>query len=185
MKTYFIADLHLGHKNIVTFTDNNGERIRPFDGPGEMEAHMEDVWNATVRPVDHVYILGDVVIPRKAMARLDRYNGRKRIVLGNHDPYRTEEYLKVCDRVYGVRVMNGAVATHVPVHPNCLNRRTWQFNIHGHLHQNLVMGPDGEPDPRYFNVSCEQLNYKPIERDEICAILHQRGLPEEFDLKFL
>jgi len=37
----------------------------------------------------------------------------------------------------------------------------WKGNIHGHLHSNTI------PDARYVNVSAEQVNYTPIDFEEI------------------
>jgi calcineurin-like phosphoesterase family protein len=185
MHIFFISDLHLGHSNIITFTGDDGERIRPFDSVDDMHNTMISRWNSVVRPSDHVYILGDVVIGKKDLPLLNEFNGHKRIVLGNHDPYAAQDYLQYVDKIFGVRVMNGAVLTHVPIHPASLNQRTWNFNIHGHLHQREVLGIDGLRDPRYFNVSCERLDYYPIERDQLRDELISRGLPVSKDLKFL
>ncbi len=38
--TWFIGDTHFGHKNIITFTDNKGNLIRPFES---IEAHDESL----------------------------------------------------------------------------------------------------------------------------------------------
>lgn len=184
MNTYFISDLHLGHANIVEFEDDDGNLIRPFDDVNHMHEYMVEKWNAKVKPTEHVYILGDVVIPRKALPVLDRFHGKKRIVLGNHDPYHTKDYLNHVERVYGVRVMDGAVLTHVPVHPDSLNKRAWRFNVHGHLHQNLVRLPNGHPDQRYLNVCCEHLDFTPMEREEMKVELRKRGLEDHYSLKF-
>lgn len=185
MNTYFISDLHLGHEKITTFLNDDGERVRPFDNANHVHEYMIEKWNKKVKPNEHVYILGDVVIPRSALPVLDKLHGKKRLVLGNHDPYKVQDYLKHAERIYGVRVLDGAVLTHVPIHPGSLNDRTWRFNIHGHLHHRVVNLPDGTPDLRYLNVSCEQLDYTPLERQEVIEILRSRGLEDRYTLKGL
>jgi len=165
---FFISDLHLGHANILNFTQLDGVTpVRDFAHVDEMHDTMIKKWNAVVRQEDHVHILGDVVMNKAALPLLDEFNGHKRIILGNHDPFDSADYLKYVDKLYGVRVMKGAVFTHVPVHPASLNDRSWKVNVHGHLHNNFVQDAHGAPDPRYINVCCEVLNYTPISLEEL------------------
>ena len=49
---YYIADLHLGHVNVIKFDK------RPFENIGEMEAEIIRRWNERVTPNDTVYIIG-------------------------------------------------------------------------------------------------------------------------------
>ena len=53
MSIFYIADLHIGHANIIKF-DN-----RPFADLNEMHSVIVDNWNRVVRGDDTVYILGD------------------------------------------------------------------------------------------------------------------------------
>ena len=65
---WVISDTHFNHANIIKFTDSNtGELIRGsrFSSTKEMDDHMIDRWNATVKPGDKVYHLGDVVFGDK------------------------------------------------------------------------------------------------------------------------
>jgi calcineurin-like phosphoesterase family protein len=165
---FFISDTHFGHENIIRFTDDKGNRIRPFDSLSHMHEHMIQKWNSVVRQGDRVYVLGDVVI-NKALGFpvLPRLNGKKILVAGNHDPFDTLDYLEHFEKIYGVRVMKGAVFTHVPIHPHSLNDRSWKVNVHGHLHNNVVKLDNGHPDPRYINVSCEQLDYTPLALEDL------------------
>ena len=51
--TYFTADLHLGHDNIISFCN------RPFKNIEEMDKAIIDNWNSKVTEKDEVWILGD------------------------------------------------------------------------------------------------------------------------------
>lgn len=176
---FFISDTHFGHANILTFKRNDGGPLRAFSCVEEMDEHMVEQWNSVVRPQDKVYHLGDVVLNKNHMYILARLNGHKRLVRGNHDIYRTELYSQYFEEIHGVRVFNGLpnrlriAATHVPIHPECGSR--WQLNVHGHLHSNnikrTISGYAQQygnkifrnwSDPRYYNVSVEQIDYTPI-----------------------
>lgn len=159
--TFFISDTHFGHRNIITFKDDDDKPLRPFDSVEEMDETMVANWNGTVKPQDTVYHLGDVVINRKALAILWRLNGRKILIKGNHDIFKLKDYVQHFDdiRAYKVMPAHGIICSHIPIHPESLAR--WKVNIHGHLHSNTL------PDKRYFSVCVEQINYTPISFDEI------------------
>lgn len=178
---FLISDTHFGHKGVTIFTNDDGSPLRPWDCPDEMDEAMVENWNSVVKPEDKVYHLGDVVINRKALQTVKRLNGKKRLVRGNHDIFKTREYLDVgFKEIHGIRVfVDRMVLTHVPIHPDCLTER-WSKNVHGHLHGRKIMIDEtiplnqGEsmvigkvPDPRYVNVSVEQINYTPIHIEEI------------------
>ena len=82
MQTFFIADTHFGHANILRLCG------RPFETVEEMDKTMIELWNARVCPKDEVYILGDFMF-RAAERSPDDYlkglNGKKHLVVGNHD----------------------------------------------------------------------------------------------------
>lgn len=80
-ETFFTADLHFGHKNIIRY-DN-----RPFFTVGEMDNALIDNWNSVVRDKDDVYILGDVswYPGHETASLLNVLKGRKHLVVGNHD----------------------------------------------------------------------------------------------------
>lgn len=181
MREFFIADLHLGHERLITGWNNDGQGPRKqFADAEAMGRHIIGRWNSVVGPTDIVYVPGDVALKEPALKLFEEMNGRKRVVLGNHDHARAAVYSRYFERIYGAKVMPGGfVVTHIPVHPNSLDRKSMQVNIHGHLHEAVVTQEldDPEylftkrtvPDPRYVCVSCEQVNYAPISFDEIKA----------------
>lgn len=158
-KVYFISDLHIGHERVLEFE----ALLRPFADLSEMHEHMVDKWNSTVRTKDTVWVLGDVLFKRSNADNekvLSRLNGTKRLVMGNHDTYPTDFYLKYFNKVYGAVKYKDAILTHIPVHSQQLESR-YKYNIHGHLHGDHVQ------DERYMNVSCEVINFTPRTYDEL------------------
>jgi len=164
-RTWVISDTHFGHKGVTQFLRKDGSKLRPWDHPDEMDEALVANWNSVVEPRDRVYHLGDVAINRRALPILNRLNGRKVLVKGNHDIFKLSDYVKYFDdiRAYVVGKFGPDkmyVMSHVPVHESQLYR--FNINIHGHLHSDTL------DDPRYINVSVEQINYTPIELTELC-----------------
>ena len=173
MSAFVIADTHFGHAKSLTFFKPDGERLRPFDSVEEMDEYMVDNWNQVVKKCDTVYHLGDVVIPRKSLSTLERLNGRKILIRGNHDLGPLKDFSKHFEDVRGAffhpgdsTMRGGVVMTHVPVHPSCLSGH-YLGNIHGHTHSNLIQGSDGLPDPKYFNACVEHHDFTPVSFDMI------------------
>lgn len=176
---WLISDTHFTHRNIIGFTREDGTPLRPFKSVEEMDEALVENWNSVVKPNDVVYHLGDVVINRSALPILGRLNGRKKLIRGNHDIFKTREYLPYFEEIYGSYKLSNYILTHIPIHPESIAR--WaNGNIHGHLHANVVMKEvhyRGEysdydtilkvDDSRYTCVSVEQINYTPIHLDDI------------------
>lgn len=182
---FVISDTHFGHTNSwEKFKLPNGDPLRPFTSTEEMDETMIERWNAKVQPHDVVYHLGDVVINRKYLHLVKRLNGKKRLIRGNHDIFKDQDYRDVgFDSLYGVRVFTDKfILSHIPLHPDCITDR-FKVNVHGHLHANEVMhrvhnhsddpedwgSPFGDirPDPRYLCVSVEHTNYEPLSFEEV------------------
>ena len=164
---FFTSDFHFGHsKPYDTFTRDDGRFLRhEFSNADEADEAIIDRHNAVVRDNDRVYVLGDVCFHTKHLHKVGRMRGRKVLIKGNHDLFTPQEYLQYFDDIRGVHQFKGVVMTHIPIHPESLGR--WGFNVHGHLHWNIVRDANGNPDNRYFNVSVERINYTPISLDEV------------------
>ena len=153
----FIADLHLSHANMAT--------RRGFSTVEEHDEHIIAKWNSVVNKRDVTYILGDVTMEKSSpYPLLDRLNGIKHIVLGNHDRRQdTKKLFDYAESIAGMIQYKGIFLTHCPIHSDELNYGIVK-NIHGHIHDKVVMKMlDGweVPDERYFCVSCEQVDYLP------------------------
>lgn len=177
------SDSHFSHANILTFMVKDWayrcphdqmqcdaackathplKRLRDFASVEEMDETLVERWNAVVKPHHHVYHLGDVVIAKRHLAIVQRLNGHKRLIPGNHDIYLAQDYLKAgFEKLFGMRVLDNMLFTHVPVHPNSFGR--FKANVHGHVHNNESL-----PLP-YINVCVEVTDYRPVAFEELQA----------------
>lgn len=156
---YFIADMHFSDPNILIYS-------RPqFNTLNEMNELIVKNWNETVSDVDTVYILGDI----GDLEYLNQLNGNKIIITGNHDNYDniTKKYpnIKVYDKPIIEKWM---ILSHEPI--SFIPKEAPFLNIHGHLHQfdyRVGTSMNWYDGNRYFNVSCEKINFTPISKEEI------------------
>lgn len=81
MATFFTADWHLGHENIIKLCK------RPFLDLGQMAHTIRTQWNHVVQPGDDVIVLGDVSLRSVVHHRdfIESLHGTKWLVPGNHD----------------------------------------------------------------------------------------------------
>ena len=175
-QTFLIADPHFSHEGVCRFLRDDGTKLRPFDNAAEMDEKMIENWNSVVKDGDKVYVLGDVVMKKKQLPILDRLNGRKCLIAGNHDIESAKDYLKYFYDVRAFRYLDKIALSHIPIHPDSLGR--FICNVHGHIHQRVVTMLDGDEfrveDPRYFCISAEQINYTPIEWNDLRKKIYAR-----------
>lgn len=158
-ETYFIGDLHFGHKKILEFSPERG-------GTNILE-HNEWIisqWNSVVKKNDMVWVMGDVAFSQEGLQCVSRLRGNKKLVRGNHDTQSTQAYLKYFNNVFGIVKESGFWLSHAPIHPQELRGKR---NICGHMHSKNILLENGELDDRYINVSVEQINGIPISFTEI------------------
>ena len=155
MTDYVTGCTHFGHENIIKLAN------RPFETVQEMDAALIENWNATVRPADTVYHLGDFAFRGAPGATyLEQLNGNVVLLQGNHDPKSWgQHYLTVrCNRVR-------AVLFHYPI-------EEWdgwyKGNVHLHCHTH---SPDFHSGERRGNVSVEATNYTPMRIEDAIARL--------------
>lgn len=166
MSDFTIADLHFGHFGIITF--ENG-RVQ-FKTTEEHDQFIIDNWNAVVKPQDKVYVLGDVAMNRRCISTIDRCNGKKILIKGNHDePFKLKEFTPYFEDVKAYKIFSKekVILSHIPIHPQCMTR--WRLNIHGHLHDDFIFESPlvSVPDSFYKCVSCEQINYTPVKIEDL------------------
>ena len=177
---FLVSDTHFGHAGVCRFTRNDGvTKLRPWTDPDEMDEFMIKAWNERVGPNDKVYHLGDVVINRKSLPIMNRLNGDKVLIRGNHDIFKDEDYTPYFRSLRGYHVMNGMILSHIPIHSESLGR--FGVNIHGHLHANRVMLPgfNGKitdiVDTRYHCVCVEQTDFAPILFEDVIKRIEAEG----------
>jgi calcineurin-like phosphoesterase family protein len=187
---WICSDLHLGHANIIKFTDDSGKLIRPgfrdeitnnFGSFPDIGYHDELYiarHNALVAPGDKVYILGDIGKPLKNIQRL---NGKKRLILGNHDDiHDMTELSGIFDKITAWRVWSKeefgypVVFSHFPLHASENKPQYRRINVHGHIHEKTVKDSRGADDPWYINVCVEHTNHAPMSFDQLRKIVSGR-----------
>lgn len=160
---FLISDTHFGHHNIIEYCN------RPFADIDEMDEKMIQNWNSVVKPGDHIYHLGDVYMGdgERFLKKFSRLNGKKRLVLGNHDDLKKKIGGKISltdlfQKIFLFRCFEGMMLTHMPVHEKSIVRAgEGAVNVHGHIHDT--------PSPKgpYVCVSVEQINYTPISIEDV------------------
>lgn len=171
--TYFVADTHFGHKNIIASCN------RPFRGVDEMNKALITNWNNRVDDGDTVYHLGDVFGcgERDNRGLIYSLNGRKVLLPGNHDNDSVNEYILMgfdeClsanefHEIFleGKRIL---VSHHPPQREDIKEEAIYIF---GHLH-NRVSEVEYLFPVNAFCVSVERTGYKPILLPEIIRLRH-------------
>lgn len=175
-QTFFIADTHFGHRDIH-------KKFRTeFTSDEEHNAIIHDNILSCSNKRNDIYILGDIVFKTDYFPFLREYAERFRkvhVVLGNHDHKAFAAYAcKQGIQVHGFIAKFNTWISHCPVHPQEMYRALG--NIHGHLHTNKVLVKEEDEswvdDIRYLCVSCEQVNYKPINLQQIREEFRSRGI---------
>jgi calcineurin-like phosphoesterase family protein len=165
--TFLISDTHFGHKGICKFLREDGTKLRPWDDTDEMDEILVQNWNSVVKPNDIVYHVGDVVMNRRCLPTVGRLAGRKILIKGNHDVFPLVDFTPYFEDVRGSTTFSDMILTHIPIHSASVGRFT--VNVHGHMHDRFIPSDVDPtiPDPSYFNVSVEQINYTPISLDDL------------------
>lgn len=153
---YFIGDIHAGHDNILKWRNQ-------FRDEQDMYESVKDNYHSVVTKRDVVVFMGDIAMTKKRLQDIKQWTAFKKVmILGNHDLERdgikVHDLFDVFDEIHGVEKKNGFWLTHVPLHPSELRGKP---NIHGHTHGTNIN------DFRYFNASCENINFTPISIQDI------------------
>jgi calcineurin-like phosphoesterase family protein len=168
---WVISDLHYNHAKILTFTDYLGNRTREFDNVDQMNECLIDRWNSVVKPGDIVYTLGDTFFGDEEKFKKDwpKFNGSKRLIVGNHDNIPFLSSGGFFKKVLMWRIFSEyeIVMSHVPMHISSLYRgkdkTAPMLNVHGHIH--TMPAPEGP----YRCVCVEQINYTPVNIEDLAV----------------
>lgn len=162
---FFSSDPHFGHENILKFVNYDGDRVRPeFDSIEDMDETLVERHNSVVGPNDKWYCLGDVSFKLDVFHRImPRLNGKKRLILGNHDTFHHSEYYRHFEKIQeSWQPQRHILFTHRPVWLTEQDPGHVKINVHGHVHRMRK-----EISPCHHNISCEMTNYTPISWDEL------------------
>ena len=160
-KIFLIGDLHFNHRNIIKYCS------RPFNGVEDMNEQLIKNWNGVVGANDIVYVVGDFALcgKQKIIEIGQRLNGRKRLILGNHDQASIETYRTAgFEFVYNHPIVldDFHVISHEPMVGFSPNMPF--ANIFAHVHDNPAYTDYSEQS---FCVSAERIVYTPIDFEEI------------------
>lgn len=183
MTTFFTADLHFDHAAIIKYCK------RPFDSVEEMNEAIITRNNSIVKPDDILWILGDLGFcktPDRLVELVSRMNGRKMVVLGNHDRERyfpiqnrdkmgiVELYWRMTERTDKEFGGFHPTLSHFPM--ISWNRSSHgSFNLHGHTHGTLLFNPNA----RQLDVGVDCHNFTPISWKQVVDKLGNIPTPKE------
>jgi len=170
-----ISDTHFYHDNIINYCD------RPFNNTYEMNEYIIKKWNEVVKEDDLIVHLGDFAIgwdksykTKKDSYKsiMDRLNGKKVLIKGNHDKESNQFYLdigfeKVLDNMILTINNKKILFTHYPLeikkqnskelneYISRLKENDYDLVLHGHTHNRVVNLPN------HKNFSVELHDYTP------------------------
>lgn len=168
-KYYFSSDYHIDHFNVIRFDK------RPFTTVEQMNEVIIANHNAIVTNEDDFYFLGDFSFNmQRAEYYLQRFNGNKFFIRGNHDKDNMiklyekhstylgelkeiviqEQRITLCH--YAMKVWNQS------------HRLAW--HLYGHSHLSL---PD-DPNSLSFDVGIMGNNYKPYSFEDVQARMSRK-----------
>lgn len=154
MNNIFItADHHFDHPRIIELCN------RPYNNINEMNEDLVKKWNEIVKPNDILYYLGDFAWKNHG-TWLDRLNGKKILIAGNHDKMNVEtknnfeEIHKLLDTT-----INGQRIT-LCHYPMCTWNVIWYgaWHLYGHVHGTKVE----REDLHAFDIGVDCWNYQPV-----------------------
>lgn len=156
-KIFLIGDCHFGHRNIIKYCN------RPFTNVEEMTEGLIKNWNSVVGKNDIVYVVGDFALcgKQKIVEIGNRLNGRKRLILGNHDQASANTYREAgFEFVYNHSIVldDFYIVSHIPMVG--ISENTPFANIFAHVHDDPTYK---DYSCRSFCVSAERINYTPVE----------------------
>lgn len=151
-KRFVVADHHFYHNNIIKYAN------RPFNDIDQMNNILIEKHNQMVNRNDITFVLGDFSFGNQQETRniLKKMNGRKILILGNHDVGNKAWWISVGfeDVIkYPIIINDFFILSHKPVY---LNDHMPYINIHGHLHSKKYQNSN------YVCVSVESTDYYPI-----------------------
>lgn len=186
---WFTSDLHFGHPKVA--------ELRGFNSVEAHDAALISRFNKFVKPDDVTWILGDLsagssAATRHALMQVQKMNGRKRLIAGNHDPIHpmhrdahkwVHEYWGIFEYVspFARVSINGTrcMLSHFPYTADRGLERYGQYRlrdegmplIHGHLHDACITHPER---PNHVHVGVDANLLYPLSMDDVANILPQK-----------
>lgn len=175
----FVADLHLGHKNIWKY--------RPvFTSTLHNDLYFMNLLRKIANKRDSLYFVGDIAFDEKYLDFIADLPGTKILIPGNHctEYVHMSKLVEAYDDIHALLKYKEFWISHAPIHADELRGKK---NVHGHVHAASV------EDIRYMNVSVDSSfsAFKPRTLEEVrSAFAHvttqeqiYRGIPHDLCLK--
>lgn len=174
MNKYFTSDLHFGHSNIIKYSN------RPFESVDKMNEVLINNINKRVKQDDVLFIVGDFscyggergVSGTKISGQvyLDKINGNKILIAGNHDKNnKVKAHLE--GAIVILPILGKATISHYPstnIHcPFTFNKQILNYHLCGHIHTEWKHFYDVDNNILNINVGIDAWNYIPVSMQEI------------------
>lgn len=159
MSILFTSDTHFFHEKVIGYSN------RPFKTGEEMNEYMIQQWNRKVSPNDTIYHLGDFSFARedKTERVLQRLNGKKILILGNHDKGMKSlfHYFETVTSYHELKQGSDTfILCHYPM-ARWNKGHYGSYMLHGHCHASYTA------DGRIMDVGVDNCNYAPITLEEV------------------
>ena len=190
---YFTSDLHLFHNNIVEICNrrciNLNSSIKLYDDITDQM--LIDNWNSKVPEDGYVVIAGDFMLTSnqdKIRDILDKLNGTKILVLGNHCQQNGFERKNVIDlfdsHVYDSldltvydEELDEKVRFYIQHYP-CIHWTRGAYHLHGHIHSKNGSQDHGKVPfhPMRYDIGVDNNYYMPVSYQELKLIFAKQEL---------
>ena len=180
-KVFFTSDTHFGHSNIIKYCQ------RPFNSAEHMDEVLISNWNEVVSPKDIVFHLGDFCFgsDKEWIKILQRLNGTKYLILGNHDLKKIVNSNQIKDYFADINMQMRVVVDKQKMLLNhypflCFEggyQNVWQ--LFGHVHSSKhSTGLDKERlvhlFPTQYDVGVDNNNYRPVSFSQVSQIITEQ-----------
>ena len=180
-KVFFTSDTHFGHSNIIKYCQ------RPFNSAEHMDEVLINNWNEVVSPQDIVFHLGDFCFgsDKEWIKILQRLNGTKYLILGNHDLKKIANSNQIKDYFADINMQMRVVVDKQKMLLNhypflCFEggyQNVWQ--LFGHVHSSKhSTGLDKERlvhlFPTQYDVGVDNNNYRPVSFAQVSQIITEQ-----------
>lgn len=174
-KKWYTSDFHLFHDGIIKYCD------RPFRNVWDMHDAIVAGMNERVAPNDELFILGDVSFygGEKVQTILEKINGRKHFVIGNHDAKNMKNWSGWTSVSHYLELKDGGqnvVLCHYPL--ESWNKMAYgSVHLHGHRHGVRPPGREKDECPWGFraDVGVDPFKFKPVCLDDLGKIWLAKG----------
>ena len=182
--------MHYGHANVIGFCD------RPFADVREMNRALIKNWNLVVTSDDEAWVLGDCFLKigwQEAYKIMKQLNGKKYLVMGNHDKFTRQKYLDIgFAEVYNKNTTfyyegHHFLLSHYPYASSPEEVKHAEENgyrlryqdrryedkgswlLHGHVHEKF------KKIRRMINVGVDVWDFTPVSIDELISLTKYQG----------